>query len=181
MKTLSAWLLCISVALPCLAGDIRMINGRAVDLQPIHEWRAANGTPATRPLKHWKELRVLALQQSISESMHVAKVLVDGSPQIVTLKNMPRDLTVKVTRLQTLKGQFVKAQQNTVVASANAKAAQMRVPKGYSVSGSSQFVAAVLIDEERKTDQAATATAKAEVASANLETLNQESSLWQQK
>jgi hypothetical protein len=174
MKAFSALFLCLAAALPCQAGDIRMINGRAVDLQPIHDWRAEKGTLETRPLKHWKELRVVALQQSISESMHVAKVLIDGSPQIITLKNMPKELVTKLNRLQTLKGQVAKAQHNTDVANANAKAAQMRVPKGYTVSGTQEFVAAILIDEERKANQAAAATATAEVASANLATMHQE-------
>jgi hypothetical protein len=48
------------------------------------------------------------------------------------------------------------------------------VPKVSSVYGSRRFVAAVLIDKERKTRQAAAATASAEVASANLAAIDRE-------
>ncbi len=44
--------------------DLRVVNGVAVDLGPVHKWLADH--QGERPLKHWKQLRVTEIKTPIS-------------------------------------------------------------------------------------------------------------------
>jgi hypothetical protein len=160
--------------LPSTAADIRTINNRSVDLQPIHDWRSANGPPEARPMKHWKELQVIEIQQTISGTMHIIKAEADGVVQIITLRNMPKDLSAKLLRLQGLNAHVKEAERGAAVAKATAKASKMRVSGGIYVSGDDEYLNSVITEEQRRANQAAAATLRAELATASLDSLRDE-------
>jgi hypothetical protein len=157
------------------AADVRTINNRAVDLQPIHDWKAGDQT-TERPLKHWKELKVLEIQQQISTTMHVATVEIDGTRQAIILRNMPKDQREKATRLGTLKSQVTAAEKASANASAVAAAAKVRASgsAGVYVTDDTAYLDAVRADELRKKDEAAAAEGRSVIAAANLKALKDE-------
>jgi hypothetical protein len=169
MKSFLVTVLGLIAVLPATAGDLRTINNRTVDVQPIHDWRAAKGSLEARPLKHWKDLKVLELQQTISSSMHIVKADIEGSVQVITLRNMPADLVKNFNRLQTLKSQTQTAKTVDTAAKANATAAKTMAQGDYFVSGTEDFVNSVAAEKLRRTQKAAEAAAKADLARANLE------------
>jgi hypothetical protein len=42
------------------AKDVRIVNGKEVDLGPLHEWLTKRAGP--RPLSHWKKLQILEIK-----------------------------------------------------------------------------------------------------------------------
>ena len=173
MRALVIMAFCLTAASLC-ASDIRTINGTAVDLQPIHDWKNANGKPEERPMKHWKEIRLVELYQVYSPQLCIASVRVDGSVQKVTIKNLPADLVAKVNKLQSLRAQLAGAEHGTAVAKANAAAAGKSSGGVYYVSGNNTDVNALLAEQRRKANVAAAATANAEMATSSLQSLKEE-------
>ena len=68
MRTLSMLLSFLTAANAALSSqethDYRLVNGVTVDLAPVHKW--LSNREGNRPLKHWKQLRIVELKQSLS-------------------------------------------------------------------------------------------------------------------
>ena len=161
------------------ASDIRTINNRTVDVQPIHDWKSKvkAGDPkeaGERPMKHWKDVEVVEIVQTFSSSMHVVKANIEGVEQVITLRNIPADLCAKLAKLQTLRSRLGGAQFGTQVAKADAAAAKIRASGGIYVSASDDLVNAVLEEERKKKNRAASAEVKAELAEGGLVALKTE-------
>ena len=92
---------CLSTA---SGSDIRTIGQTKVDLQPIHDWKAAGGSKTNeakgrgeRPLSHWKDITVLEYVKSLGNPVVVVK-LEGGETQTIMLKNCPATLVANLIR-----------------------------------------------------------------------------------
>jgi hypothetical protein len=109
--------------------DIRTIGQKQVDLQPIHDWKAAKAekrsgsqvarTVGERPLPHWKDVVVEEYVKSVGDPIVVAKVG-GGATQTIVLNNCPTALVSKLIRLQSLTEQLKSAKLEVNRASAKA-------------------------------------------------------------
>lgn len=90
---------CLSTA---SGSDIRTVGQTKVDLQPIHDWKAAGGSKTNeakgrgeRPLSHWKDITVLEYVKSLGNPVVVVK-LEGGETQTIMLKNCPATLVANL-------------------------------------------------------------------------------------
>jgi hypothetical protein len=174
MRVLPLVALSFAIISPAFAGDIRTINNRKVDLQPIYDWKTG-GQSGERPLKHWQEVRVLEITQAISPTMHVVNAEIGGIKKEIVLRNMPKDLASQVSRLAALKSELAGADRATAAAGAAAAAAKLRASGGnVYVTGDTDYINAVRLEEERKKEEAAGAEARSVMAAANLKALKEQ-------
>lgn len=90
----------------CLAGDVRVVSGRSVDLQPVHDWFANH--QGERPMKHWKQVQVQEWKGDIAWP-HVVIMLEDGTQQEVLLKNCDAFVLNPIKELVALDQQIAEA------------------------------------------------------------------------
>lgn len=112
---------CIAVAivLPALAfgqstgepqSDIRVVNGRKVDLLPLHQWYQ-NPEDADRPLKHWVRLTVLDINPVFGGSYLKCEVESDTARQQVLFKSLPETTRETVNTIQSLQTNLLALQR----------------------------------------------------------------------
>ena len=90
--------------------DVRAINGRSVDLAPLHQWyRSPEG--ADRPLKHWVKLTFLEIKAAYSGSYVSCLVDGDNGRQEVLFKTLPAVFRETITRMHTLQTNLNTLQQ----------------------------------------------------------------------
>jgi hypothetical protein len=83
------------------ADDVRIVNGAPVDLGPVHEWSARK--KGERPLKHWKEVRVLDIKP-VGGISHYS-VEIEGRMTEVMLEHLPERITRHFEQTNKLKQQ----------------------------------------------------------------------------
>ena len=81
--------------------DMRVINGRSVDLAPLHQWYR-NPDGAERPLKHWVRLTFLEIKPVYSGSYLSCLVDAENVRREVLFKTLPTVYKDTVGRIQTL-------------------------------------------------------------------------------
>src|SRR6186713_682880 len=81
--------------------DVRVINGRSVDLAPLHQWYR-NPDGADRPLKHWARLTLLDTKPAYAGSYVSCLVEVESVRQEVLFKTLPAVYKDTVARMHTL-------------------------------------------------------------------------------
>lgn len=83
-------LLAATVATAQTQSDIRIVSGVRVDLTPLHEWYLTNrfGT-ASRPLKHWKKLRVTTPKEWMAAWQRVVCMDEDRRTLDILVYNLP--------------------------------------------------------------------------------------------
>ena len=182
MKHIPFILYLSAIAATTLASDVRTVNQKKIDLQPIHDWKMAKtegvsytnaaGT-SERPLQHWKDIFITEYVKTLGSLVVVAR-LGDGTTQTIMLRNCPQSLVTKLTRKKTLIDQLKGASANSRDAAANAVEKEGKASASYSVSGSASYVNAVAADEQRRQDQAATAKARAKRTKEEVEAINDE-------
>ena len=163
-----------TISFVSLAADMRTVNNISINLDPIHVWESTNGPSSARPMPHWKYIRIDAVTKTISGTMHEVTIIVDGSSRSVILKNMPRDLSRDIARLDQLRNISKRGESWTASAKARASAAEARVPSYVAASGSADYVNAVMADTERRQAIASQARAEAEHSQAQLDAIQRE-------
>ena len=81
--------------------DIRVINGRSVDLAPLHQWYR-NPDGADRPFKHWARLTLLDTKPVYAGSYVSCLVEVENVQREVLFKTLPTVYKDTVSRMHTL-------------------------------------------------------------------------------
>lgn len=90
--------------------DIRVINGRSVDLAPLHQWyRHPEG--ADRPFKHWVRLTFLEIKPAYSGSYVACTVDAENVRREVLFKTLPAVFKDTVARMHTLQTNLNTLQQ----------------------------------------------------------------------
>jgi hypothetical protein len=94
-EQMKAMLLALSIglAVPCMAADIREVNGATVDLQPLHDWSKSGGTP--RPLPHWKEFKIASYLGRHAGYAKCVMSISGESKSTNLVANLSRDLQSK--------------------------------------------------------------------------------------
>ena len=109
----------LAMMLPALAfaqstnepqSDIRVINGRKVDLLPLHQWYE-NADGRARPLKHWMKVTLLDVKPVFAGSYLQCLVDIDDSRREILFKSLPGTLKETVTRMQTVQTNLIALQQ----------------------------------------------------------------------
>ena len=90
--------------------DIRVINGRSVDLAPLHQWYR-NPEGADRPLKHWVKLTFLEIKPAYSGSYVSCLVDAENAQREVLFKTLPPIFKDTVARMHTLQTNLNTLQQ----------------------------------------------------------------------
>ena len=94
--------------------DIRVINGRKVDLAPVHQWYA-NPEGRERPLKHWAKLTILEIKPSFGGTYLQCFVETESGKQQILFKMLPTATTQTVDRIQALQTQVATLQGEIAV------------------------------------------------------------------
>jgi hypothetical protein len=90
--------------------DIRVINGRSVDLAPLHQWYR-NPDGRDRPLKHWMKLTLLEVKPALGGSYLSCAVDGEIGRREVLFKALPAETTATVSRIQSLQASVNTLQQ----------------------------------------------------------------------
>src|SRR5262245_36847478 len=86
----------------CQSAELRSVNGREVDLQPLIDWAADK--KGERPLKHWKLVQILENKGQTAYQVVLADI--EGSQTQIALKNCPAGILQLLTQKQNLEAQL---------------------------------------------------------------------------
>jgi hypothetical protein len=90
------------------SAELRFVNGKEVDLQPLLDW-AAN-KKGERPLKHWKLVQILENKGQTAYQIVLANI--EGSQTQIALKNCPGGILQLLTQKQSLEAQLASVKQD---------------------------------------------------------------------
>lgn len=107
-RTISIIALLFIEASRCISGEMRTVNGKEVDLQPLIDW-AAN-KKGERPLKHWKLIRIEENKGQTAYQLVTADI--EGARMQIALKNCPGSVLQLLSQKQTLQAQLASAKQD---------------------------------------------------------------------
>jgi len=100
--------LLFSVANCCISGEMRTVNGKEVDLQPLIDW--AGHKKGERPLKHWKLVQILENKGQTAYQVVMADV--EGMKAQIALKNCPSGVLQLLSQKQALEAQLASVKQD---------------------------------------------------------------------
>jgi hypothetical protein len=79
------------------ASDVRIIDGREVDLAPIYQWQETNGPATSRPLSAWRAVQVLQVGEPVSVYTQ-CNIAVDGITNMVLVDHLPPEIKKFITQ-----------------------------------------------------------------------------------
>ncbi len=82
--------------------DIRVVNGRSVDLAPLHRWY--RNPEGERPLKHWVQFTILDIKPPLAGSYIPCIVQSIGGTREILLSKLPAITHETVAAIQSLQG-----------------------------------------------------------------------------
>jgi hypothetical protein len=91
----------------CTSAELRTVNGKEIDLQPLIDWSAHK--KGERPLKHWKLLQILESKREMAYPVVIADI--EGAKSQIALKNCPSGILQLFTQKQTLESELAAARQ----------------------------------------------------------------------
>jgi chromosome segregation ATPase len=91
----------------CSAAELRTVNGKEVDLQPLIDWSAHK--KGERPLKHWKLVQIL--ENKGQTGFQIVTADIEGTKTQIALKNCPAAVIQLLTQKQALESQLAAARQ----------------------------------------------------------------------
>jgi chromosome segregation ATPase len=105
------------VAANCsISAELRTVNGKEVNLQPLIDWSAHK--KGDRPLKHWKLVQILESKGEMAYPVVMADI--EGAKTQIALKNCLTGILQLLTQKQTLESQLAAARQEHQVAAQDA-------------------------------------------------------------
>ncbi len=69
------------------ARDVRVVNGKQVDLAPVHVWLAS--PKGERPMPHWKRLQILEVKANVASYARCTVRAEDNAKTEVLIANLP--------------------------------------------------------------------------------------------
>lgn len=90
------------------SAELRHVNGKEVDLQPLIDWAADK--KGERPLKHWKLVQILENKGQTAYQLVLADI--EGTQTQIALKNCPAGILQLLTQKQTLEAQLGSVKQD---------------------------------------------------------------------
>jgi chromosome segregation ATPase len=100
----------------CTSAELRTVNGKEVDLQPLIDWSAHK--KGERPLKHWKLVQILESKGEMAYPVVMADI--EGSKTQIALKNCPGGILQLLAQKQALESQLSAARQEHEAAAQDA-------------------------------------------------------------
>jgi|SRR6266850_4238599 len=98
------------------SAELRAVNGKEVDLQPLIDWAAHK--KGERPLKHWKLVQILESKGQTGYPIVMADV--EGTKTQIALRNCPSDILQLLGQKQALEAQLSEARQEHQAAAQDA-------------------------------------------------------------
>jgi len=95
------------------SSDVRVVNGRQVDLQPIHDWLGNSGGDTNRPLAHWKFLEITQMLPEHLTGMDKCVVRYEGRSKTVWLQHLPTAIKQHLLERERL-AQEIKAEREYI-------------------------------------------------------------------
>src|SRR5882757_4863532 len=92
----------------CISGEMRTVNGKEVDLQPLVDWAAHK--KGDRPLKHWKLVQILENKRQTAYTVVMTDI--EGAKTQIALKNCPSGVLQLLSQKQTLEAQLASVKQD---------------------------------------------------------------------
>jgi hypothetical protein len=92
----------------CESAELRHVNGKEVDLQPLIDWAAQK--KGERPLKHWKLVQIL--ENKGQTAYQLVRADIEGTQTQIALKNCPAGILQFLTQKQTLEAQLASVKQD---------------------------------------------------------------------
>jgi hypothetical protein len=105
-----------------MSGEIRTVNGKEVDLQPLIDWSAHK--KGERPLKHWKMVRILENKGQTAYQVVMADI--EGTQMQIALKNCPGAVLPLLSQKQALEAQLASVKQDHQAAAQDASNTRKR-------------------------------------------------------
>ena len=106
----------------CFSGDMRTVNGKEVDLQPLIDWAAHK--KGERPLRHWKLVQILESKGQTAYPIVMADI--EGTKTQIALKNCPSGILQLLAQKQALEAQLSSARQDHQAAAQDAASTNKR-------------------------------------------------------
>jgi hypothetical protein len=97
---LAALLVCLSLPLLAQESDVRSVNGKSVDLAPLHKWYATKKGP--RPLPHWKKLTFESVGGNVGAWPQCKVKTEDGETLTILIANLPSTVRSHFTEIAAL-------------------------------------------------------------------------------
>jgi chromosome segregation ATPase len=98
------------------SADMRIVNGKEVDLQPLIDW--ATHKKGERPLKHWKLIQIAENKSQTAYQIVVADI--EGAQTQIALKNCPSGVLQLLSQKQALEAQLASVRQDHQAAAQDA-------------------------------------------------------------
>jgi hypothetical protein len=92
----------------CGSAELRWVNGKEVDLQPLIDWAAHK--KGERPLKHWKLVQILENKGQTAYQIVLADI--EGTQTQIALKNCPGVILQLLSQKQSLQAQLASVKQD---------------------------------------------------------------------
>jgi len=92
----------------CISGEMRTVNGKEVDLQPLIDWAAQK--KGERPMKHWKLVQIVENKGQTAYQIVMADI--EGARTQIALKNCPGAVLQLLSQKQTLEAQLASLKQD---------------------------------------------------------------------
>jgi hypothetical protein len=97
------------VAANCsISAELRTVNGKEVNLQPLIDWSAHK--KGDRPLKHWKLVQILESKGEMAYPVVMADI--EGTKTQIALKNCPSSILQLLGQKQALEAQLASVKQD---------------------------------------------------------------------
>ncbi len=167
------------LALPAIAQeshDIRIVNGKQVDLAPLKRWLAQ--PEGDRPLKHWKQLQVIDVKDRIGSWDRCSVRTETKETVVLFVENLPQGIKTFFQSVASQKGAI--AAQEANIRSTEAKLLQAHAAKPTGAVGSAEYVDSLIAKRASINQWSANLTAAKEelgrLKSAHGETLEKHSS-----
>lgn len=85
--------------------DLRVVNGMAVDLGPVHKWLLSR--KGERPMKHWKQVQVLELNGDFAGYARCVGSIENGPKMEILVAHLPPGPAKFLTAMKQRHGQIV--------------------------------------------------------------------------
>jgi hypothetical protein len=106
----------------CYSAEMRTVNGKEVDLQPLIDWSA--NKKGERPLKHWKLVQIL--ENKGQSAFQIVEADIEGAKTQIALKNCPAEILTLLAQKQAVEARLASVKQDYQAAAQEAAGTRKR-------------------------------------------------------
>jgi hypothetical protein len=106
----------------CYSAEMRSVNGKEVDLQPLIDWAADK--KGERPLKHWKLVKIV--ENKGQSAFQIVSATIEGAKTEIALKNCPPEVLGLLAQKKDLETRLAAVKQDHQAAAQEATGAHKR-------------------------------------------------------